>query len=147
MKCVRSPDSRTPSDSLRGIVRPLIRIAVFVLRHGPAGTIPGSNVSVVDNLVICRPAARDRTLLSPSNLQVGTFNLTTNHNEMETTNRETLHRAGPHPHRSICTSFDPHVIFMHHIDFNSYCTGHVVHTYSSQFGFMYKNMHGTPGLG
>ena len=95
MKCVRSPDSRTPNDSLRGIVHSLIRVEVFVLRHGPAGTIPGSSVSVVENLDICKPAARDRTLPFPSDLQVGTFNLIIASNAMETTTRETLRRPGP----------------------------------------------------
>ena len=69
--CVRSPDSRMPNASLRGIVRSLIRIEGFARRHVPAGTTPGSSVSVVENLVICKPAAHVRTLPFPSNLQVG----------------------------------------------------------------------------
>ena len=146
-RCVRSPDSRTPNASLGGIVCSLIRIDVFARRHGPAGTTPGSSVSVVENLVICKPAARDRTLPFPSNLQVGTFNLIIASNAMETTTRETLRRPGPHPHRSIRTSFDPHVIFMHHIDFNFSYTGHYDHTYSSTSEFMYTNMHVTHGSG
>ena len=106
-RCVRSPDSRTPNASLRGIVRSLIRIEVFARRHVPAGTTPGSSVSVVENLVICKPAAHVRTLPFPSSLQVGAFNLITGNNTTETTTRETLCRPGPHPHRSIRTSFDP----------------------------------------
>ena len=66
MRYVRSPDSRTPNASLRGIVRSLIRIEVFARRHGPDGTTPGSSVSVVENLVICKPAAHVRTLSCPS---------------------------------------------------------------------------------
>ena len=93
------------------------------------------------------PAARDRTLPFPSNLQVGTFNLIIASNAMETTTRETLHRPGPHPHRSIRTSFDPHVIFMHHIDFNFSYAGHYDHTYSSTSEFMCRNMHVKRGSG
>ena len=48
---------------------------------------------------------------------------------METTSRETLRRPGPNPHRSIHASFDPHVIFMHHIDSNFTYTGYYDHTY------------------
>ena len=96
----------------------MTKIEGFARRHVSAGITRGSSVSVVDNLGTCRPAARDRTLLFPSNLQVGNLNLIIDHNTMETTIRETLRRPGPHPHRSIRTSFDPHVIFMHHIDSN-----------------------------
>ena len=59
----------------------------------------------------------------PSNRQVGTFNLITGHNATETIIRETLRRPGPHSHRSIRTSLDPLVIFMHHIDSNRSITG------------------------
>ena len=68
--------------TLWGAVRSLIRIVVFVRRHRPAGTTQGSSVSVVENLVICKPAAHDRTLPFPSNLQVGTFNLIIARNAM-----------------------------------------------------------------
>ena len=84
---------------------------------------------------------QDRTLLFPSNRQVGTCNLITGHNATETIIRETLRRQGPHPHRSIRTSLDPLVIFMHHIDSNHSITGSYNHTYSSTFEFMYRNMH------
>ena len=47
-----------------------------------------------------------------------TCNLIIGHNVTETIIRETLRRPGPHPHRSIRTSLDPLVIFMHHIDSN-----------------------------
>ena len=146
-RCVRSPDSRMPNASLWGAVHSLIRIEVFARRHGPAGTTRGSSVSVVETLVICKPAAHDRTLPFPSNLQVGTFNLIIACNAMETTTRETLRRPGPHPHQSIRTSFDPHVIFMHHIDFNFSYTGHYDHTYSTASEFMYRNMRVTRGSG
>ena len=89
-----------PNASLRGIVHSLTKIEGFARRHAPAGITRGSSVSVVDNLGTCRPAARNRTLLFPSNLQVGNFNLIIDHNTMETTIRETLRRPGPHPHWS-----------------------------------------------
>ena len=98
-------------------------------RHVPAGITRGSSISVVDNLVTCRPAAHNRTLHFPSNRQVGNYNLIIGRNAMEATTRETLHRPGPHPHRSIRTSFDPHVIFMHHIDSNFSYTRYYDHTY------------------
>ena len=123
------------------------RCVVFARKHVPAGITRGSSVSVVDNLVTCRPAAHDRTLLFPSNLQVGNFNLIIGRNAMETTTRETLRRPGPHPHWSIRTSFDPHVIFMHHIDSNFSYTGYYDHTYSTTSEFMYRNMHVTRGSG
>ena len=141
-RCVRSPDSRMPNASLWGAIRSLIRNEGFARRHGPAGTTRGSSVSVEENLVICNPAAHDRTLPFPSNLQVGTFNLIIARNAMEPTTRETHH-----PHQSICTSFDPHVIFMHHIDFNFSYTGHYDHTYSTASEFMYRNMRVTRGSG
>ena len=128
-RCVRSPDSRMPNTSLQGTVCSLIRAGVFARRHVPAGITRGSSVSVVDNLVTCRPAAHDRTLRFPSSLQVGNFNLIIGRNAMETTTRETLRRPGPHSHRSMRTSFDPHVIFMHHIDSNFSYTGYYDHTY------------------
>ena len=144
-RCVRSPDSRMPNADLRGVVRSLIRIEVFAHKH--AGTTRGSSVLVAWNLVTCKPAAQDRTLPVPSNRQVGTFNLITGHNAMETIIRETLRRPGPHPHRSIRTSLDPLVIFMHHIDSNRSITGLYDHTYSSKFEFMYRNMHINRGSG
>ena len=76
---------------------------VFAHRHVPAGITRGSNVSVVENLVTCRPAAHDWTLRFPSSRH---FNLIIGRNAMETTTRETLRRPGPHPHRYIRTSFD-----------------------------------------
>ena len=94
-----------------------------------AGITRGSSVSVVESLATCRPAAHNRTLHFPSSRQVGNFNLIIGRNAMETTTRETLRRPGPHPHWSICTSFDPHVIFMHHIDSNFSYTGYYDHTY------------------
>ena len=146
-RCVRSPDSRMPNADLREVIRSLIRIEVFDHKHGPAGTTRGSSVSVVENLGTCKLTAQNRTVPFPSNRQVGTFNLITSHNTTEATIRETLHGPGPHPHRSIRTSLDRLVIFMHLIDSNRSITGYHDHTYSSKFEFMYRNMHVNCGSG
>ena len=130
-----------------GTVHSLIRAEDFARKHVPAGITRGSSVSAVQSLVTCRPAAHDRTLHFPSGLQVGNFNLIIDRNTMETTTRETLHRPGPHPHRSVRTSFDPHVTFMHHIDSNFSYTGYYDHTYSTTSEFMYRNMRVTRGSG
>ena len=119
----RSPDSRMPNADLRGVALSLIRIADSVLKHVPAGTTRGSNASFAESLVTCRPAAQDRTLPFPSNRRVGIYNLITGHSATGTIIRETLRRPGPHPHWSIHTSFDPLVIFMHHIDLIRSITG------------------------
>ena len=115
-RCARSPDNQMPSVDLQGIALPLTKIADSVLKHVPDGITRGSSASAVESLVICRVAAKDRTLPYPSNRRVGTYNLITGHNATETTVGETLRRPGPHPHRSIRTSFGPLVIFVHHID-------------------------------
>ena len=146
-RCVRSPDSRMPNADLRGVVCSLIRIEVFTHKHGPAGTTRGSSVSVVENLVTCKPADQDRILPFHSNRQVGIFNLITGHNTTEATIRETLRRPGPHPHRSMRTSLDPLVIFMHHIDSNRSITGYYDHTYSSTFEFMKQKHARQPWIG
>ena len=136
-----------PNANLRGIVHSLTKIEGFTRRHTPAGITQGSSVSVVDNLGTCRPAAHDRTLLFPSNLQVGNCNLAIDYNTMEITIRETLRRPGPHPHRSMRTSFDPHVIFMHHINSNFSYTGYYDHPFSTTSEFMYRNMRVSRGSG
>ena len=133
----RPPGSRSFPDQNRG----------FHPQSRTGRDTRGSSVSVVENLVTCKLAAQDRTLPFHSNRQVGTFNLITGHHTTETTIRETLRRPGPHPHRSIRTSLDPLVIFMHHIDSNRSITGYYDHTYSSTFEFMYRNMHVNRGSG
>ena len=117
------------------------------VQRQPPGNRSFPDHSLMENLVACRPAAHDQTLLLPSNLQVGNFNMIIGRNAMETTTRETLRRPGPHPHRSMRTSFDPLVIFMHHIDSNFSYTGYYDHTYSTTSEFMYRNMRVTHGSG
>ena len=89
-RCARSPDNQMPRVDLRESPLPLTRIADSVLKNVPAGITRGSNASAVESLVICRVAAKDRTLPYPSNRRVGTYNLITGHNATETTVRETL---------------------------------------------------------
>ena len=136
----RPPGNRPSPDQNRG----------FVLQHVPAGITRGSSASAVESSVICRVVAKDRTLLYPLNRRVGTYNLTTGHHVTETTVRETLRRPGHHPHRSICTSFGPLIIFIHHINLISSVTGYRYHTYSSTIEDRYRNIHvihGSAGYG
>ena len=76
---------------------------------------PVMQSDVMDNSDICRPAVHSRTIHYHLSRQVGTFSPTVVNSGMAITNRETPHRPGPHPHRSVRTSFDPHFIFMHQI--------------------------------
>ena len=146
-RCGRSPDSPMPQDSRRAIDRSLIRTGDYVLRHGPVGTTPRSSALAADNSYICRPAVHSRTLHCHLSQRVGTFSPTVVNGGMEITNRETPHRPGPHPHRSVCTSFDPHFIFMHQIVFTLFTTGHGDHLYLSTIYFMYRNMRVICGSG
>ena len=136
----RLPDNRIFSVDLRGTGHLPITIADFVLRHAQTGIIHGSSASAVGNLVICRPTAQHRILHFPSSRQAGIYNPITGHSATGTTTRETLRRPGLHPHRSVCTSFDPPVIFMHHIDLIRSVTGNQYHTYSTTNEVMYGNM-------
>ena len=133
-------DKRTPPDQLKEIDRSQFRIVGSALRHGPVGTIPESSVSAVDSLDTCRPAVHDRMCPYRSSLWVGNSNLIIVNNGMAITHRETPHRPGPHPHRSMRASFEPHVIIMHHIKFILLTAGHCDQLYSSTTEFMYRNM-------
>ena len=59
---------------------------------------------------------------------------------MAITNRQTPHRPGPHPHRSVFTSFEPHAIIMHHIRITPLVNGYFDHPYSPTAECMYRNM-------
>ena len=83
-------------------------------------------------------AAQHRILHFPSSRQAGIYSPITDHSATGTITRETLHRPGPH--RSVCTSFDPPVIFMHHTDLIRSVTGNQYHTYSTTNEVMYGNM-------
>ena len=112
-----------PKDNRREIDHSLIRTGDSVLKRGPVGTTPRLSASVVENLDICRPVARDRTLHYHLSQWHGIFNPTVVNSGMGVSNRETLHRPGPHPHRSVRTSFDPQFIFIHHTVFTFFTTG------------------------
>ena len=87
-----------------------------------------------------RSQARTTPRLSASvvdNQWDGIFNPTVVNSGMGATSRETLHRPGPHPHRSVRTSFDPQFIFIHHTVFTFFTTGYF---YSSTIYLMYRNM-------
>ena len=56
-------------------------------------------------------------------------------------NQGNSHRPVSHPHRSVRTSFDPPVIFMHHTDLIRSVTGNQYHPYSTTNEVMYGNMH------
>ena len=92
-------------------------------RHGPVGTTPRLSASIVDNLDICRPVAHDRTLPYHLSRRDGIFNPTVVNSGMVVTRRETLHRPGPHPHRSVRTPFDPQFTFIHHTVFTVFTIG------------------------
>ena len=133
----RQTDGSRP---LQEIDRSRIRIGGSAIRHVPVGTIPESSASVVVSLDICGHDAHCRTLPCLTNLWVGNSNLIIINNGMAITNRETHHRPGPHPHRSVFTSFEPHAIIMHHIGITPLITGYFDHPYSSSAKYMYINM-------
>ena len=113
IKCVLLPDKRIPRDSNQEVDRSLIRTGGSVLRHGLAEITPGSSVSVADISDICNHVARSRTLRYHLNQLAGFSSRTVANRETAITNRETLLRPGPHPHRSERASFDPHSTYMH----------------------------------
>ena len=55
-------EMRPIGDNRREFDHFLITTGDSVLKRGPVGTTPRLSASVVDNLDICRPVARDRTL-------------------------------------------------------------------------------------
>ena len=104
------------------------------------GTIPESNASVVVSLDTCRHVAHSRTHPYHSDLRVGNSSPTIVNNGMAIINRETLHRPGPHPHRSTFISFKPHAIIMHQTKFIPLTAGYFNQFYSTTIEFMYRNM-------
>ena len=124
MRCALSPDRRTAIDQPRTTGRSQIRIGGSVPKHVPAGIIPGSSVSVVASLDICRHVVHSRTRPYHLDLRAGSFSPTLGNNGTTTIDRETPHRLGPHPHRSIFTSSKPHAIITHPTIFISFTTGY-----------------------
>ena len=124
MRCVLSPGRRTAINQIRTTGRPRIRNGSSAPRHAPAGTTPRSGASVVASLDICRPVVHSRTRHCRLDLRDGSFGPTTNNTGTATIDRETPHRPGPHPHRSVFTSYKPHVIVTHQFIFTSFTTGY-----------------------
>ena len=117
------------------------------LRNVPAGTIPESSVSVVASLDTCKHAAHSRTHPYRSDLRVGNSSPTIVNKRMVIINRETLHRPGPHPHRSTFTSSKPHAIIMHQTKFIPLTARYFNQSYSTTSEFMYRNMFVNRGSG
>ena len=127
--------NRSFSDQNRGF-HPQTRV--------PVGTTPGSSVSVVASLDTCKHVAHSRTHPYRSDLRVGSSSPTIINQGMAFIKRETLHRPGPHQHRSTFISslhsFSPHAIIMHQTKFISLTTGYFIQSYSTTAEFMYGNM-------
>ena len=105
-------------------------------RRVSVGTTPKSSVSAVASLDICEHVAHNRTHPCHSDLRVGNSSPIIVNNGMEIINRETLHRPGPHPHRSVFTSSRPHVIIMHQPKFIPLTAGYFIQSYSTTPDFM-----------
>ena len=116
-RCILSPDRQTAIDQTQVTGRFRARFVGSALRRVPFGTTPESSVSVVASWDRCRHVAHSRTHPYRSDLRVGNSSPTIVNNGMVIINRETLHRPGPHPHRSTFTSFQPHAIIMHQTKF------------------------------
>ena len=117
------------------------------LRRVPVGTTPESSVSAVASLDICKHVAHNQTHPCRSDLRVGNSSPIIVNNRMAIINRETLHRPGPHPHRSVFTSSRPHVIIMHQPKFTPLTAGYFIQIFSTTPDFMYGNMFVNCGSG
>ena len=117
-------DRQTAIDQTQVTVRSRTRVVGSALRHVPVGTTPESSVSVVASLDTCEHVAHSRTHPYRSDLWAGNFSPTIVNNGTAIIYRETLHRPGPHPHRSTFTSFKPHAIIMHQTNFISLTAGY-----------------------
>ena len=118
-----------------------------VLKRVPVGTIPESSVLVVASLDICRHVVHNRTRPYCLDLRAGSFSPTIVNNGMTIINRETLHRPGPHPHRSIFTSSKPHAIITHPTIFTSFTMGYFDQYYSTTSELIYGEMFVNYGSG
>ena len=139
-RCVLLPDRWTATDQTRTTGRSRTRNVGSVLKRVPAGTIPESSVSVVASLDKCRHVVHNRTCPCRLDLQAGSFSPTIVNNGMTTIDRETLHRPGPHPHRSIFTSSKPHAIITHPTIFISFTTGYFDQYHSTTSELIYGEM-------
>ena len=146
-RCVLSPDRQTAVDQTQVTGRFLTKIVDSALRRVPVGTTPESSVSVVASLNTCDHVAHSRTHPYRSDLRVGNSSPTIANQGIAIINRETLHRPGPHPHRSTFISSKPHAIIMHPTKFIPLTTGYSNQSYSTTSEFMYGNMFINRGSG
>ena len=146
-RCAPSPDRQTAVNQTQvtGCFR--TKIVDSALRHVPVGTTPESSVSVVASLDTCERVAHNRTHHYRSDLRVGKYSPTIVNKGMAIINRETLHRPGPHPHRSTFTSTKPLAIIIYQTNFIRLTTGYFNQSYSTTSDFMYGNMFVNCGSG
>ena len=146
-RCVLSPDRQTAIDQTQVTGRFWTRIVDSALRRVPAGTTPESSASAVASLDTCEHVAHSRTHPCRSDLQVGNSSPIIVNKGMAMINRKTLHRPGPHPHRSVFTSSRPHVIIMHQPKFIPLTSGYFIQSYSTTSESMCGNMFVSCGSG
>ena len=142
-----SPDRQTAVDQTQVTGRFRTKIVDSALRRVPVGITPESSVSVVASLDTCEHVAHSRTHPYRSDLRVGNSSPTIANQGMAIINRETLHRPGPHKHRSTFISSKPHAIIMHQTKFIALTTGYSNQSYSTTSEFMYGNMFINRGSG
>ena len=99
------------------------------------------------SLDTCKHVVHSRTHPCRSDRRVGNSSLTIVNKGMVIISRETLHRPGPHPHRSVFTSSRPHVIIMHQHKFIPLASGYFIQSYSTTSEFMYGNIFVNCGSG
>ena len=146
-RCVPSPDRQTAVDQTQVTSRFRTKIVDSALRRVPVRTTPESSVSVVASLDICERVAHSRTHPYRSDLRVGNSSPTIINKGMAIINRETLHRPGPHPHRSTFNSSEPHAIIIHRTKFIPLTAGYFNQSYSTTSECMYRNMFVNRGSG
>ena len=103
-RCVLSPDRQTAIDQTKATGRSRTKIVDSALIRAPVGTTRESSVSAVANLDTCECVTHSRTHPCRSDRRVGISSPTIVNKGMAIISRETLHRPGPHPHRSVLTS-------------------------------------------
>ena len=146
-RCVLSPDRQMAIDQTQVTGRFRTKIVDSALRRAPVGTTRESNVSAVASLDTCECVVHNRTHPCRSERRVGNSSPTIINKGMAINSRETLHRQGPHPLRSVFTSSRPHVIIMHQHKFIPLTAGYFIQSYSTTSEFMYGNMFVNCGSG
>ena len=113
MRCALSADRQMPHDSNLEVDHLLIRTGDFVPNHGLDAITLRAGASVVDSLDTCNHVVHVRTHPYRLSQPVGSFSQMDTNREMAKIKRETPLRPGPHPHRSVRASLDPHSSFMY----------------------------------